>query len=54
MTLTRKLKYFLSNLIKSTQNDKELKNATLAIKILERGYITERELSYCQSIGYKG
>lgn len=53
MTITRKLKYFLSNLIFSTQNTVKLSYASMAIKILERGIITESEMTTIKMIGYK-
>lgn len=53
MTITRKLRFFLENLVYSTQSNIRLSYATMAIKILERGIITENKLSRLKMIGYK-
>jgi hypothetical protein len=51
--LNRRLKGFLNNLIRPSQNDKILNHATMAIRIIERGCITEHETSILTNLGYK-
>jgi len=54
MRLNSRIKGFLLNLIKSSSSTKQLKIAELALTIIERGIIFENELSWLQSMGYKG
>jgi len=49
-TINRKIKNFLLNKIKATNNNKQINYACIAIKAIENGYITEHELKI---MGYK-
>ena len=51
--LNRRLRGFLNNLIRPSQNDQILNRAKLAINIIERGYITEHETRILTNLGYK-
>ena len=51
--LNRRLKGFLNNLIRPSQNDQVLNRAKMAISIIERGCITEHEVKIITNLGYK-
>jgi len=48
--INRKIKSFLLNKIKPSTKDGQLIKAVMAVKIIERGYVTDRELKL---MGYK-
>ena len=47
------LKSYLIKLINPSQNELTLQYAKLAVKILDRGYITDHELHMLKNYGYK-
>lgn len=51
--LNNRLRLFLNNLIRATKNDKALNHATMAVRIIERGYITEHETRILYNLGYR-
>ena len=51
--LNKCLKAYLIKLIKPTKDEIKLQYSELAIRIIERGYITEFELQMLKNIGFK-
>ena len=51
--LNGRLRGFLTNMIRPSKNDKILNHATMAIRIIERGCITEHETRILTNLGYK-
>lgn len=51
--LNRRLRGFLKNLIRPSKNDEILNYATMAVRIIERGYITAHEMRILTNLGYK-
>jgi len=54
MRLNSRIKGFLLNLIKPSSNQKEILRARRALQIIERGIVTENDMSWLEEIGYKG
>ena len=51
--LNKCLKAYLIKLINPSQNELTLQYAKLAVRILDRGYITEHELCMLKNYGYR-
>jgi len=53
MPINRRLRWFLENLIRCEDNDKRINQAIIAIRIIERGLITESEMQMMEKLGFK-
>jgi transcription initiation factor IIE alpha subunit len=52
MGINRRLKWFLEQLIRCN-TEQQVNRAVWAVRLLERGYVTDQELKQLMNIGFK-
>lgn len=54
MVINSHMRNFLKAIIRPSSNQKQMNKTLWAIRVIERGTVTDRDLRIMESLGYKG